>query len=152
MPVPGGLALNELARFEASVQGEPVGVDESMSRSGTLPKVDIAASGSIDKTTLVFLTGWRACRKRFWVVFFPHHHVFGQKMWISRAESQDETRTVRTNDSNFPPLRQSHLFPWLATEFLQSMQLVIHVVGDQICDTALEQRVPVNVKRKWQFA
>ena len=37
------------SQFEASVQGEPVGVDESMSRSGTLPKVDIAASGSNDK-------------------------------------------------------------------------------------------------------
>jgi len=77
-------------KFGASVQGEPDGVDESVSRSGTLPKVEIAASGSIDKNPPWYssLDGEHAV-KDFGLVFFPHHHVFGQKMWISRAESQD---------------------------------------------------------------
>ena len=52
MPVPSRLALNDLTRLRASVQCESVGVDESLSRCGTLPKVDTPASRSVENRKL----------------------------------------------------------------------------------------------------
>ena len=79
--------MNDLTRLRASVQCESVGVDESLSRCGTLPKVDTPASRSVDKNADCVANLMVHAVKDFGLVVLPNTNVFGQKMWISRGES-----------------------------------------------------------------